>query len=119
MKIKLILRLHTEVRYGGNYRPKTMFTKTLVLERLTGGQLVNWIEHGYIQIKEWTFRPSNLSVIDSDLCICEGAASGVIFLRSDVLEYYQELSRNGWIPNTEHANEIQSDGYRNFIPEEF
>lgn len=119
MKLTLRLRLHTEVRYGGNHRPKTIFAKTLVLESLTGRQLVNWIEHGYIQIEEWIFRPHDLVVIDSDLCICEGTASSIIFQRSDSVEYYQELIKNDWIPNTECAQAIQRGGYPNFEPEEF
>lgn len=119
MKITLALELHTEMRYGGNRGTIVMFTKTVVLTKLTGKQLTEGFEDHYIHIDHWNFRPKKLVVLDNVDCVCSGFASAQIFHKSDSLHYYQDLKKKGWVAVVENAKAIQCDGYPNFRPSEF
>jgi hypothetical protein len=119
MNLTLKLELHTEKRNGGNGGVFLMFYKGLVITQLTGAQLISWIEHGYIQLNDYTFRPMNLKVVDNEQCVCIAEASAPLFRKQDSIEYYETLQREGWVAHIKDTEKIQHAGYINFKPERF
>lgn len=107
------------MRSGGSRGVILMFYRALVITQLTGTQFVNWIEHGYIQLNDYTFRPKNMRVLDNEQCRCIAQDCAPLFKKQDSIDYYKTLLEKGWVAHIRDTGKIQQDGYPNFQPEKF